>query len=171
MIGSQALRRPQTPFAPKKTLWLNQNRIVYIHPSEKRLRWSPTVPRGGPVPRGQGNGGLPFRRRADSHVAGSRPAERGNDRVMKNRMDVRVFQGGRKQTPEPWAIPPSKLEAPVDYNQTAERVPEAGAVRPFYGDLSKGILHVHLAQQDAGKGCRRATQVQDTPNYPSQHVS
>lgn len=68
-------------------------------------------------------------------------------------MDLRVFHGGRKQTQAPCAIPASKPEAPIDYDQITERVPKEGAMRPFYGDLSNVIFHVYLAQQDASKGC------------------
>ena len=96
MVGSQALRRPHAPFASHGTLRLDRDRIFKVYSGRKRLRRAPPVPRRYAVPRRQGDGGFTFRRRANLHVAGRRAAKRCDCRVMKRRVDVRMFESGRK---------------------------------------------------------------------------
>ena len=82
----------------------------------------PTVPRGNPVPRGQGNGRFLFYRRAYLHVIVNRPAVVSDDSNAQRRVDVGVFTGDRKQTPHLWAVSVAIIKASVDYNHIMESV-------------------------------------------------
>ena len=75
------------------------------------------------------------------------------------------------QTPKTWTVAPTKLQSPVDHNQTAENVSEHRRVRDLNWHLPKRILRIHFAQYDACPATESSPQIQDMPNNIAQYVT
>ena len=149
---------------------LNGNTIIYIKTHEEKIIRAAPPPRRGDVTRRQRRRSR-FARRRHNNVLYRLTTAVGVHCTTIGGVTVSMLQHRRKQTPKTWTFAPTKLQSPVDHNQTTENVSEHRRARYLNWQLPKRILHIHFAQHDACPSTESFPQIQDTPHNIALYVT